>query len=228
MANGKYVGYYRVSTLKQGVSGLGIEAQQALVNAYLNGGRWELMGEFVEHVSGKKHENRPKLNEALALCKEEGATLLIAKLDRLARNVHFVSGLMETGVKFIAVESPTDDAFTLHIKAAVGQKAALDIGNNTKAALKAAKARGTVLGGRRVSAERWTEITAASNQQRSQAASIRSAAILPVIEALRLKGAVTLRDIAAGLNAGGIKTARGGKWTAVQVQRVLQRESKAA
>jgi DNA invertase Pin-like site-specific DNA recombinase len=222
MASGKYVSYFRVSTQKQGNSGLGLEAQQAMVRNYLNGGNWKVVAEFVEVESGKKTQNRPKLNEALALCRKTGATLLIAKLDRLARDVHFISGLIKSGVKFIAVESPNDDTFMLHMRAVIGEKEANDISARTKAALQAAKARGTVLGGRRVSAERWAEITSASNQQRSQAASVRSAAILPVIQSLRSKGATTLRQIASGLNEGGFLTAKGKQWTAVQVMRVLK------
>ena len=227
MATGKYVSYFRVSTQKQGNSGLGLEAQQAMVRTYLNGGDWQMVAEFIEIESGKRRENRPKLNEALALCRKTGATLLIAKLDRLARNVHFISGLIESGVKFIAVESPNDDTFMLHVRAVIGEKEAKDIGDRTKAALKAARARGTVLGGRRVSADRWAEITSQSNQQRSRAAAERVSSLAPVINALRSEGAVTLRDIAAKLNERGFRTARGKQWTAVQVMRVLASEAKA-
>src|SRR6201996_47906 len=102
-ASSKFVAYYRVSTKRQGRSGLGLEAQQEAVRSYLNGGSWSLVAEVVEVESGKRADNRPKLAEALSLCRLHGATLIIAKLDRLARNVAFISNLMEAGVEFIAV-----------------------------------------------------------------------------------------------------------------------------
>ena len=120
---GRFVAYYRVSTAKQGFSGLGLEAQRAAVQNYLNGGTWELVGEFTEVESGRKSE-RPELAKALALCKKHKATLVIARLDRLARNVHFISGLMETKVKFVACDMPGATPFMLHIYAAVAQEEA--------------------------------------------------------------------------------------------------------
>jgi DNA invertase Pin-like site-specific DNA recombinase len=145
---GNFVAYYRVSTDKQGASGLGLEAQQAAVQSYLNGGRWRLVAEFTEVESGKRN-NRPRLAEALAVCRRRKATLVIAKLDRLARNVHFISGLLETGVNFVATDCPNDDRFMLHIRAAIAEDEARKISNRTKAALAAAKARGVELGGYR-------------------------------------------------------------------------------
>ena len=139
------VAYYRVSTAKQGRSGLGLEAQQAAVQNYLNGGTWELAGEFIEVESGRKTE-RPELVKALALCKKHKATLVIARLDRLARNVHFISGLMEAKVKFVACDMPEATPFMLHIYAAVAQEEARAISARTKAALAAAKQRGVRLG----------------------------------------------------------------------------------
>jgi DNA invertase Pin-like site-specific DNA recombinase len=223
MITGKFVSYYRVSTQKQGESGLGLDAQKAMVKGYLNGGDCEVVAEYVEIESGK-NDARPKLAQAMAKCKKEGATLLIAKLDRLARSVHLIAGMMKSNVPFVAVESPNDDAFTLHIKAAVAEKEAKDISNRTKAALAAAKARGTVLGGRRVTAERWAEIVSHGNQQRSEAASKRANSIIPVIKGLKKEGAVTLRDIASRLNDRGFTTAKGKQWTAVQVMRILASE----
>src|ERR1700750_2536505 len=148
MANGKFVAYFRVSTQKQGASGLGIEAQQEAVRTYLNGGRWKLVGEFKEVESGKRND-RPALAEALAMCRIHGATLIIAKLDRLARNVAFISNLMESGVEFTAVDFPQANRLTIHILAAVAEHEAAMISARTKAALGAAKARGVVLGGNR-------------------------------------------------------------------------------
>src|SRR5246127_2728092 len=114
MANGKFVSYLRVSTSRQGISGLGLEAQRAAVAGYLNGGEWTLVQEVVEVESGK-HNDRPALAGALRLCRKHRATLIIAKLDRLARNVHFISGLMESGVEFVAVDMPQANRFVVHI-----------------------------------------------------------------------------------------------------------------
>lgn len=118
MASGKFVTYYRVSTQRQGASGLGLDAQREAVRQYLNGGDWEVVAEFTEMESGRKSDQqRPQLAAALAECKNQGAQLLVAKLDRLARNVHLVSGLMRAGVKFIAVDLPEANDLTIHIMA---------------------------------------------------------------------------------------------------------------
>src|SRR3954466_1761959 len=145
VASGKWVAYYRVSTAKQGASGLGLEAQREAVAGYLNGGNWQLAAEFTEVESGRKND-RPELAKGLALCRRIGATLIIAKLDRLARNVAFVSNLMESGVEFVAVDFPTANQLTIHILAAVAEHEREMISARTKAALAAAKARGTKLG----------------------------------------------------------------------------------
>src|SRR4051794_29578177 len=145
MANGKHIGYYRVSTGQQGQSGLGLEAQKKAVTDYLNGSNWELTAEFTEIESGK-HEDRPELRKALAACKKHKAILVIAKLDRLARNVHFISGLMHAGTEFVAVDFPQANRLTIHILAAVAEHEREMISQRTKAALAAAKARGKRLG----------------------------------------------------------------------------------
>lgn len=220
MASGKFVSYLRVSTAQQGVSGLGLEAQREAVAQYLNGGRWTLVREVVEVESGKRND-RVALAAALKLCRQQKATLVIAKLDRLARNVHFISGLMESGVDFIAVDMPEANRFVVHIMAAVAEQEAVAISKRTKAALAAAKTRGTKLGGRRVSAERFAEIAASGRQSWSAMANKGRAGILPVIEEARAGGATTLRQIASELNARGETTPRGGQWSAVQVMRVI-------
>ncbi len=221
MANGRFVSYLRVSTAQQGQSGLGLEAQRSAVTTYLNGGEWELIREVVEVESGKRND-RPALVQALRLCRQQKATLVIAKLDRLARNVAFISNLMESGVEFVAVDMPQANRFVIHIMAAVAEQEAEAISKRTKAALAAAKARGTVLGGRRVSAERFAEIGAQAREARTARATQTASKILPVIRQIRAAGATTLRVIAAELNARGIETPRGaGHWSAVQVQRVL-------
>jgi len=220
MANGKFVSYLRVSTARQGSSGLGLEAQRAAVSSYFNGGDWTLVKEIVEVESGKRND-RPALASALQLCRKHRATLVIAKLDRLARNVAFISNLMESGVEFVAVDMPQANRFVVHILAAVAEQEAEAISKRTKAALAAAKARGTVLGGRRVSAERFAEIAAGGRQVRTEKATAQREALQPTIDRIRAAGAVTLRQIAAELNARNVPTARGGEWSAVQVSRVL-------
>ena len=147
------VSYLRVSTARQGTSGLGLEAPRAAVAGFLNGGDWTLVQEVLEVESGKRND-RPALATALKLCRKHRATLVIAKLDRLARNVAFISNLMKSGVEFVAVDMPQANRFVVHILAAVAEQEAEAISKRTKAALAAAKARGTKLGGRRVSAER--------------------------------------------------------------------------
>jgi DNA invertase Pin-like site-specific DNA recombinase len=221
MANGKFVSYLRVSTARQGASGLGLEAQRAAVASYLNGGDWALVREVVEVESGKRND-RPALVDALGLCRKHRATLVIAKLDRLARNVAFISNLMESGVEFVAVDMPQANRFVVHILAAVAEQEAEAISKRTKAALAAAKARGTQLGGRRVSADRWAEIRLKAGMARSAEADKRAALeVLPAIETIKAAGASSLRQIAAGLNERNITTPRGGEWSAIQVQRAL-------
>jgi DNA invertase Pin-like site-specific DNA recombinase len=223
MAQGKFVAYYRVSTAKQGRSGLGLEAQQEAVRSYLNGGAWQLVDEVVEVESGKRND-RPKLAEALRLCRLHGATLIIAKLDRLARNVAFISNLMESGVEFTAVDFPQANRLTVHILAAVAEHEAKAISTRTRDALAAAKTRGTRLGGDRGNLPAVAKDGAkASVAARIAKADGRASDLLPIIEELKASGAVSLRLIAAGLNDKGIRTARGGEWSAVQVQRVLER-----
>ncbi len=221
MAQGKYVAYYRVSTTKQGRSGLGLQAQKTAVTNYLNGGRWDLVREFVEVETGKGRDalhRRPKLREALDVCKAQRATLLVAKLDRLARNVHFLSGLQESGVKFVAVDMPDVNEFTLHVLAAVAQQEAKAISERTKAALAAAKARGTKLGNagrrnlRRVSKAAMRHPYAQEHAER----------VRVVLSALTKDGR-TQREIADELNRLGIKSARGGMWHLATVQRVFAR-----
>jgi DNA invertase Pin-like site-specific DNA recombinase len=221
MANGKFVAYYRVSTARQGASGLGLEAQQTAVAGYLNGGRWKMVGEFTEVESGKRSD-RPELAKALSLCRIHGATLVVAKLDRLSRNVAFTAALMESSVEFTAVDFPMANRLTIHILAAVAEHEAGMISARTKAALGACRARGVVLGGDRgnIAAEAHKGAQA-SAVVRSEAASKRAADLLPAIRYAQSNGASSLRDIAAILNESGIPTARGGEWSAVQVSRVL-------
>jgi len=223
MSHRKFIAYYRVSTEKQGRSGLGLEAQQEAVRNYLRGGDWHLMDEVVEVESGKKND-RPRLAEALRLCRLHGAVLIIAKLDRLARNVAFISNLMESGVEFTAVDFPQANRLTVHILAAVAEHEREMISKRTKDALAAAKARGKKLGGNRGKIHLTAKKGAlASAALRSGKAKSRAADIRPIVADIRASGATSLRQIAAALNAKGIRAARGGKWSAVQVQRVMER-----
>jgi DNA invertase Pin-like site-specific DNA recombinase len=222
MADGRFVSYLRVSTQKQGVSGLGLEAQRAAVSAHLNGGDWKLVHEVVEVESGTRND-RPALADALRLCRKHKATLVIAKLDRLARNVHFISGLMESGVEFVACDMPSANRFMLHVMAAIAEHEAAMISARTKAALAAAKARGTKLGGRRVSADRWSEIREKASKSSSDRADKSSSEVIPAIRKAQQGGAKTLRAIASALNQACVPAPRGGEWSPVQVQRAITR-----
>ena len=214
---GKWVSYLRVSTDRQGQSGLGLEAQRKAVLDFLNGGNWKLAEEFVEIESGKRN-NRPQLAAALAACKRLKARLVVAKLDRLARNV--ISKLMESGVEFTAADMPFANKLTIHILAAVAEYEREAISARTKAALAAAKARGVKLGGPKLQeAQRRGVISNKANADRF------AANVLPVIQQIRASGATSLRATAKALNARGIATARGGVWTPVQVTAALRRSS---
>jgi DNA invertase Pin-like site-specific DNA recombinase len=222
---GKFVSYLRVSTQKQGAFGLGVEAQRKAVLDYLNGGAWQLVAEVVEVESGKRAD-RPKLAEALRLCRLHGATLVIAKLDRLARNVAFVSNLMESGVDFTAVDFPTANWLTIHILAAVAEHEAKCISERTKAALAAAKARGVKLGGRRQGTVMTDDMRRAGAKTRARNANARAKDIAPIIAELRAAGVTTLGGIARALMERGIPAPRGGdQWREAQVSRLLARVS---
>ena len=216
----KFVAYYRVSTSRQGASGLGLEAQQAAVRQYLNGGTWELVDEFVEVESGKKND-RPKLAAALAACRAMRATLIIAKLDRLARNVAFVSKLMEDGVEFVAVDFPKANNLTIHILAAVAQHEREMISNRTRAALQAAKARGVKLGNPNLVPGNAAAAKVAAQAKQAKAAA-KAAHVLPYIQQAQKAGATSLRAIAEALTARGIPSPSGkGAWHAATVARAL-------
>ena len=221
----KYIAYYRVSTKRQGLSGLGLDAQRESVAAYLSGIRGsKLVAEFTEVEHGtRKGNHRPQLAAALAQCRVHGATLIIAKLDRLARNVNFISNLMESKAEFVAVDFPQANRLTVHILASVAEHEAEMISTRTKLALAAAKRKGIALGGDRGNTHLiYRKGNKASAKVRGEMAQRRAADLLPVIADLRSQGAVSLRDIAAGLNQRGIATARGGEWSAVQVARVME------
>jgi DNA invertase Pin-like site-specific DNA recombinase len=214
---GRFVAYFRVSTDRQGKSGLGLDAQREAVLDYLDGGNWQLVGEFTEVESGKRSD-RPQLAAALVACKKHKAKLVIAKLDRLSRNLAFIAALMDSGVEFIAVDNPHANKLTVHILAAVAQHEREMIAQRTKDALQAAKARGVTLGNPRL-AEARDKANAAS----MAAADTFAANVRPIIEQIRASGVQSLRGVARALTARGIKTARGGTWTPVQVGDIVNR-----
>lgn len=222
-AQPRFIAYYRVSTEGQGKSGLGLEAQREAVRRYLERNGWPPVAEFVEVESGKNGD-RPELAKALAACRTRKATLIIAKLDRLARNVHFISSLMEAGVDFIAADNPHANRLTIHILAAVAEDEARRISERTKAALAAAKRRGKKLGGLRANSHRIGRIgRALSAQVRAKTAAEYATKVLADIERLGVRGQ-SYRSIAEALNAEGVETPRGaGVWSVVQVMRVLAR-----
>jgi DNA invertase Pin-like site-specific DNA recombinase len=213
----KYIAYFRVSSARQGRSGLGLEAQRQAVQTHLNGVR--PISEFTEVESGRRSD-RPKLKEALAACRLHKATLVIAKLDRLARNVAFVSNLMEAGVEFEAVDFPQANRLTIHILAAVAEHECRMISERTRAALAAAKVRGKSLGGFRGRAGSCTDLEKA-RAVRTANSKQRATDLAPTIRTLQDEGARSLRSIAAGLNARRITAPRGGEWSAAQVRSIL-------
>lgn len=223
--DGRFVAYYRVSTARQGRSGLGLDAQREAVTAFLNGGDWRLTGEFTEVESGRNND-RPELGKALAACRMTGAALLVAKLDRLARNARFllsvVEGSGDGGVVFCDLPSVPPGPvgkFILTQMAAVAELEAGLIGQRTKAALQAAKARGKALGGWRGGPK--VDVTA-GRKALAERADAFAAVVGPIAAVLRAEGQ-SLREIGAELVARGIRTARGGQWTAAAVRAVLQR-----
>jgi DNA invertase Pin-like site-specific DNA recombinase len=205
---GKFVAYYRVSTGRQGKSGLGLDAQRTAVLDYLDGGKWELLGEFTEIESGKRGD-RPELEKAIAACKKHRARLIIAKLERLSRNVAFISALMERKVDFVCCDNPTATKFTIHILAAVAEFEREAISKRTKEALAAAKAKGKALGNyRRIAKAKQAATTA------------RAEAVRPAItETAHL----STQAAADELNRRGFTTVNGKQWHAMQVHRVRNR-----
>ncbi|MHA6721890.1 recombinase family protein [Sphingomonas sp. RS2018] len=211
----KAVAYLRVSTDKQGKSGLGLEAQREAVARYVAANGVDLIGEHIEVETGKGANalsKRPELVAALATAKREKAGLIIAKLDRLARNVHFISGLMETGVEFAVADMPNADRFQLHLFAALAEKEAEVISQRTKAALAAAKDRGTELG-------KHGKVLAARNQAEAMD---RLEPIAADLLALKAEG-LSVRKMVEALNSRAIPSPAGGKWHPASLHKALAR-----
>lgn len=205
--------YLRVSTQRQGQSGLGLEAQRSAINALV--GSFQFL-EFVEVESGKRTA-RPELEAALAYCRKHKAKLIIAKLDRLARNVHFISGLMESGVDFVACDMPQADRFMLHVYAAMAEEEGRRISERTKAALAAAKGRGVELG-------RNGKFLA--EQNRAEAIKFAKS-IREEMDKLNLPASASLREISSSLNEAGVRTRNGNCWHAASIARLLKRAKQA-
>lgn len=217
----KFVSYLRVSTERQGASGLGLEAQRAALQAHV-AGRGELVAEFLEIESGKNNA-RPELQRALQEAKRKGAVLVIAKLDRLARNVAFIATLLEAGVDIEAADLPHANRFVMHIMAAVAEQEASAISARTKAALQAAKARGVALGSANPAVRDALQAAQArAIETRKAKADAHAATVRPILEDYQRKG-LSLRQMAEELNARQIPTARGGQWYATTIRNALQR-----
>ena len=243
MAEGRFVSYLRVSTAGQGKSGLGLDAQRSAVAGYLNGGAWKLLAEVVEVESGKRND-RPKLAEAMALCRLHGATLLVAKLDRLSRDAAFLMNLQSAGVRFVAADLPQANEMTVGIMAVVAQAERKAISTRTKEALAAKKAwyaratpedlaaeRANGKTATRLGGPRWDHLAgvvgdrarAASAATRRARAVGRAGDLAPIIAGLQAEGMTTLAALAEALTARGIPTARGAStWSPMQVSRVLK------
>jgi DNA invertase Pin-like site-specific DNA recombinase len=224
------IGYLRVSTKKQGDSGLGLEGQKSAVEAYARqaGAR---VGAWYTEVESGKVADRPELARALSHARRNKATLCVAKLDRLSRNVEFLAKVMNSGCEFAAADMPAANRFMLHVMAAVAENEAAAISSRTKAALQAAKARGTLLGsarpghwdGREDARLAGAKIgTVAAAKARTQAANEAYNDLLPTVQTMKAEG-LSLRAIAERLNGQGYSTRNGKPWNPVQVSRVLER-----
>jgi len=211
--SGKYVAYYRVSTKRQGSKGYGLDAQRAKVEAHLNGGDWELIAEFTEVESGKRSTDRHRreLQAALELCVQENATLVVAKIDRLTRNLEFLTRILKSGVKMVACDVPTmsnanQNRFVLQLMANIAELEGAVISERTRDALASAKKKGAKLGNPNPKAA-----SRKASRQIKKDADAFALKVGRIIEELEEYGCVTLEQIAEGLQARGIETARGVK-----------------
>ncbi|CAN5199629.1 recombinase family protein [soil metagenome] len=221
----KAVAYYRVSTAAQGRSGLGLDAQRGAVETLCASRGWEIVAPPFTEVESGKRADRPELLKALHRAKVTGATLVVAKLDRLSRNVAFLAALQDSGAKFIAADMPEANELTVHIMAAVAQAERKAISKRTTEALQAAKARGQRLGNPNGAAalRRAAQGNSASLEAISSAASARAEQMRPVIEDMRAQGIASAERLAVALNDGGFVTPRGGKWHPSSVRNLLAR-----
>lgn len=218
------VAYYRVSTQKQGRSGLGLEAQTEAVERFAKSHGLNILSGFSEVETGKGAdalELRPQLQAALDLAKKKKASVVVAKLDRLSRDVHFISGLMAKGVPFIVAELGNDvDPFMIHIYAALAEKERRMISERTKAALKAAKKRNVKLGN-----PDQARLAQLGNEAKKRQALEFANRTFPTIQAILKRGVTSMRGVAAELDAMKVPTVTGAPWSGVMVAAVMQRAS---
>jgi len=219
-APSRFVAYYRVSTARQGRSDLGLEAQREAVRVFLAGNAGTLADEFTETETGK-NDDRPQLTRALDACRLTRAVLVIAKLDRLSRDAHFLLGLEKAGVEFIAADMPNANRLTVRLMAVIAQEEREMISARTKAALAAAKARGTKLGGNRGGPKVDPALGTAARHRAAEDYYARN--IGPIALATWRAEGRTYGRAAAALAARGIRTPRGGKWTRAAVRSLIQR-----
>lgn len=227
MPDGRFVSYRRVSTQKQGAQGLGIEAQRQAVSEFMNGGNWQLLGELVEVESGRR-KDRPKLAEAIALCRAFNAKLVIAKLDRLSRDAAFLLSLRDAGVEFVAADNPHANWLTVGILALVAEQEREAISQRTRAALAAAKARGVQLGafrdGQFVGRAATADDAAVARLARSSHAAEKAARIRFLVDRIDPSGELSMRQLADRLNQEGVPPPSGrGTWHAQSVKRLRAR-----
>lgn len=220
MAGGKYVAYYRVSTPRQGRSGLGLDAQRKAVTDYLNGGDWTLLEAFTEVETGKRND-RPQLEAALRHCALTGATLIVAKLDRLSRDAAFLMSLQASNVEIKFADMPFADKMMIGIMALIAEWEREQISKRTKDALAAAKARGTKLGGDRGHTLPSQAAGIVSGEARSEAARVRATQLLHYVREARERGSVTYSDIAKYLNGRGVTTPTGKAWSPQGVRQMV-------
>lgn len=221
----QYVCYFRVSTKKQGKSKLGLLAQEDAINKFVSRKNGSIIKTFTEVESGK-NENRPELNKAIDHCIITNSILLIAKLDRLARSVHFVSSLMRSGVEFIACDNEHANKLTIHILASIAEYEREIIGTRIKEALKQAKLRGTKLGvsgKKNLTEDGRKKGIINSRTKRTNNADEFAQKIRPVIQDIHNSGITTLKGVSSELNNRNIRTSRSGQWSASSVSRVLKR-----
>lgn len=222
---GKAVAYYRVSTRRQGESGLGMEAQQAAVEAFCQARGLDLIAPPFQEIESGKRNDRPELMKAILRCRQTGATLVIAKLDRLSRNAAFLLTLRDSGVKFIAADMPDANELTVGIMALVAQQEREAISQRTKDALAAAKARGQRLGNPNGAAalRRAGDSSALGVRALQEKANAHAEQLRPMVEQLQREGHSSLHSLASALNEQGALTPRGAKWHASSVRNLLAR-----
>lgn len=218
--SGNFVAYYRINSYRVVGQQLTVEEQQDAVRTYLNGGTWKLIAEYTE-IEGTRSTRRPVLQDAITLCQEQDATLIIANVDRLYRNAYFLTLVRDAKIKLLAVDNPDVDYTSIGILASIAEREGKLVSTRTKAALEKLKAAGRKLGNpdTTLASERSGEVVSIKADRFAEK-------VLPVIDKLRREGCITYREIASALNEMGIPTARGGEWFASTVRNAELRRNK--